>query len=163
VSIFFNPDEILEMAEQIERNGARFYRQAAQEAQDAGVRELLQGLAAMEDGHEKLFANMRANLKKEEIDFNADEQATSYLKAWADGHVFDMKADPVTRIKNQKNMKGILNVAIDLEKESIVFYLGMKNGVNNKTYRDRIEEIIKEEMKHIVSLSAQLSSLKKIV
>jgi rubrerythrin len=124
MSIFFNPDEVLEMAEQIERNGARFYRQAAQGAQDVGVRELLQGLAAMEDGHEKLFAKMRANLKKEEIDFNAD-------------------------------------VAIDLEKESIVFYLGMKNGVNNKTYRDRIEEIIKEEMKHIVSLSATLSSLKK--
>jgi rubrerythrin len=37
----------------------------------------------------------------------------------------------------------------------------MKNGVNNKTYRDRIEEIIKEEMKHIVSLSTTLSSLKK--
>ena len=56
MSIFFNPDEILEMAEQIERNGARFYRQAAQGAQDAGVRELLQKLATMEDGHEKLFA-----------------------------------------------------------------------------------------------------------
>jgi len=161
VSIFFNPDEVLEMAEHIERNGARFYRQAAQGAHDVGVRELLQGLAAMEEEHEKLFANMRANLKKDEIDFNADEQAPLYLKAWADRHVFDMKSDPITRIKDQKNMEGILNVAIDLEKESIVFYLGMKNGVNNKTYRDRIEEIIKEEMKHIVSLSVILSSLKK--
>jgi rubrerythrin len=72
-----------------------------------------------------------------------------------------MKSDPVTRVKDQKNMESILKVAIDLEKESIVFYLGMKNGVNNKTYRDRIEEIIKEEMKHIVSLSAKLLSLKK--
>ncbi len=161
MSIFFNPDEILEMAEQIERNGARFYRKAAQGAQDVGVRELLQGLAAMEEGHEKFFAKMRANLKKDEFDFNADEQAPLYLKAWADGHVFDMKSDPVTRVKDQKNMESILKVAIDLEKESIVFYLGMKNGVNNKTYRDRIEEIIKEEMKHIVSLSAKLSSLKK--
>ena len=161
MSIFFNPDEIFEMAEQIERNGARFYRQAAQGAHDVGTRELLQGLAAMEEGHEKLFAKMRANLKKDEIDFNADEQASLYLKAWADGHVFDMKSDPVPRVKDQKNMESILKVAIDLEKESIVFYLGMKNGVNNKTYRDRIEEIIKEEMKHIVSLSAKLSSLKK--
>ena len=161
MSIFFNPDEILEMAEQIERNGARFYRQAAQGTQDAGARELLQSLAAMEDGHEKLFANMRGNLTKDEIDFNADEQAPAYLKAWADGHVFDLKTDPVTRIQEQKNLKGILNVAIGLEKESIIFYLGMKNGVNKKPYQDRIEEIIKEEMKHIVTLSAKLSSLKK--
>jgi rubrerythrin len=42
-----------------------------------------------------------------------------------------------------------------------VFYLGIKNSVNNKTYRERIEEIIKEEMSHIVSLSAKLKSLKK--
>ena len=160
MSIFFNPDEILEMAEQIERNGARFYRQIAQNTKDVGLRELLQTLAAMEDEHEKVFSNMRTNLTMEEIEFNADEQASSYLKVWADGHVFDMKSDPVTRIKDQVDMEGILKVAIDLEKESIVFYLGLKNGVNKKTYRDKIEEIIKEEMKHIVSLSAKLSSLK---
>lgn len=159
--IMFNPDEILAMAEQIEINGARFYRQAAQGAEDIDTRELLQELAFMEDGHEKVFAKMRANLKKEEIDFEADAEASSYLKVWADGHVFDMKADPVARIKEQKDMAGILNVALGLEKESIVFYLGIKNGVNNKTYRDRIEEIIKEEMSHIVSLSAKLKSLKK--
>ena len=28
--ITFNPDEIFEMAEQIERNGAKFYRKAAE-------------------------------------------------------------------------------------------------------------------------------------
>jgi len=161
MSIFFNPDEVLQMAEQIERNGARFYRQATQGTHDGGVRELLEGLAAMEDGHEKIFARMRTNLKKEEIDFNADQQASSYLKAWADGHVFDLKSDPITRVKDQKNMESILKVAIDIEKESIAFYLGMKNGVNKKTYRDRIDEIIKEEMRHIVLLSAKLSSLKK--
>ncbi|WAC07460.1 MAG: ferritin family protein [Thermodesulfobacteriota bacterium] len=162
MSIFFNPDEVLEMAEQIERNGAQFYRHAAQEAHDGETRALLQSLAAMEDGHQKVFAKMRANLKKEEIDFNADEQALSYLKAWADGHVFDMKSDSTTRMQqHHKNMEDILTVALGLEKESIAFYLGMKNSVNNNTYRDRIDEIIKEEMKHIVLLSAQLSSLKK--
>ena len=161
MSIFFNPDEVFEMAEQIEKNGARFYRQAAQGAQGVKIGELLQSLAAMEDEHGKLFAKMRANLKKEEIEFNADEQASLYLKAWADGHAFDMKSDPVRRIKDQKNMQGILKVAIELEKESIAFYLGIKNGVNKKAYRDRIEEIIKEEMNHIVSLSVKLSSLKK--
>jgi len=72
-----------------------------------------------------------------------------------------MKSDPVARLNDQKNMEGILNIAIGLEKESIVFYLGIKNSVNNKTYRERIEEIIKEEMSHIVSLSAKLKSLKK--
>ena len=161
MSIFFNPDEILEMAEQIEKNGARFYRKAAEKAGDRGIRTLLQELAAMEDGHEKIFAKMRAGLAKEEIDFNADEQAASYLKAWAGGHVFNMKADPVRRVKSQKTMEGVLNAAIGLEKESIVFYLGLKDGISKKSYRKRIEEIIKEEMKHITYLSSKLASLKK--
>ena len=30
MSIVFNADEILEMAEQIERNGAKFYRRASE-------------------------------------------------------------------------------------------------------------------------------------
>ena len=161
MSIFFNSDEILEMAEQIERNGARFYREAAQGTQDVGVRELLQNLAGMEDKHEKVFALMRANLTAEEINFDADEHVTSYLNAWADTHVFDRKADPVKRLKEQKGIEGILNVAIGLEKESIVFYVGLKGGVNKKIYQDKIEEIIKEEMKHIALLSDKASSLKK--
>jgi rubrerythrin len=40
----FNADEILEMAEQIERNGARFYRRAAEGAVDPRNRQLLSSL-----------------------------------------------------------------------------------------------------------------------
>jgi hypothetical protein len=42
MSFEFNADEILEMAEQIERNGARFYRKAAELVKDAAVSKLLQ-------------------------------------------------------------------------------------------------------------------------
>ena len=51
MSITFNADEIFEMAEQIERNGAKFYREAAENASDADVKEMLLSMAAMEDGH----------------------------------------------------------------------------------------------------------------
>ena len=59
--INFNADEIFEMAEQIERNGAKFYRKAA-ESIDSKSRDLLLGLAAMEDEHQKTFAAMRGEL-----------------------------------------------------------------------------------------------------
>ena len=44
MSITFNADEIFEIAEQIERNGARFYREAAGNASDADVKNMLQEL-----------------------------------------------------------------------------------------------------------------------
>ncbi len=50
----FNADEVFEMAEQIERNGARFYRAAAKKIPE--VSQVFSDLAAMEDEHEKTFA-----------------------------------------------------------------------------------------------------------
>lgn len=60
MSITFNADEIFEMAEQIERNGAKFYRAAAEKF--SAVRQVLLDLAAMEDEHQSTFAAMRAQL-----------------------------------------------------------------------------------------------------
>ena len=58
-------------------------------------------------------------------------------------------------------MGKILKAAIEAEKDSIVFYLGMKNAVPEKLGKDRIEGIIKEEMGHIRLLSRELVQLKK--
>ena len=62
----FNADEVFEMAEQIERNGARFYRTAAEKFPE--VNPLLLELAAMEDKHEKTFAAMRSELSGTEAE-----------------------------------------------------------------------------------------------
>ena len=43
-------------------------------------------------------------------------------------------------------MKQILKGAIEAEKDSIVFYLGMKNAVPENLGQDKIEAIIQEEM-----------------
>ena len=51
----FNVDEVLEMAEEIERNGGAFYRKAASNASDKETGNLLLEMAEMEDGHLKVF------------------------------------------------------------------------------------------------------------
>jgi rubrerythrin len=48
----FNADDIFEMAEQIERNGAAFYREAATKTDDPATKEMMLEFATMEDGHE---------------------------------------------------------------------------------------------------------------
>ncbi|MFQ5647048.1 MAG: ferritin family protein, partial [bacterium] len=57
MSATYNADEIIEIAENIEKNGARFYQQAARVCTDTNVRELLQELAEMEDRHESYFSS----------------------------------------------------------------------------------------------------------
>ncbi|MCJ7775532.1 MAG: rubrerythrin, partial [Desulfobulbaceae bacterium] len=70
MSYDFSADEIFEMAEQIERNGARFYRKMAENISDKSIRELLLDFAAMEDDHERVFASMRADLSDKEREPN---------------------------------------------------------------------------------------------
>jgi rubrerythrin len=161
MSIPFSADEVFEMAEQIERNGGKFYRAAAEKF--PAVRDILLILAAMEDKHEKTFADMREELSGTELQetvFDPDEQAQMYLRAMADGHVFDIKADPAEKLANKDTPQEVLNMAIGAERDSIAFYVGLKDAVSNRAGKDKIDDIIKEEMSHIVTLNEKLQDLK---
>lgn len=163
MSILFKVDEVFEMAEQIERNGGRFYRNAAERAVDGETRELLVGLAAMEAQHEQFFTQRRQEIARTGTgtsEFNIDDELAAYLRAWADGHVFDIRVDPVQQLSGNERMEDILKIAIGLEKDSIVFYLGFKDAMTRKADVAHIEEIIREEMKHIASLNARMARIK---
>jgi len=78
----------------------------------------------------------------------------------ADEHVFNVKADPVEQLAGKETPEDVLKMAIGLEKDSIAFYVGLKESVSHKAGKDKVEAIIKEEMGHIVTLSQKLEALK---
>ena len=168
MSFDFSADEIFEMAEQIERNGAKFYRTSADGVKEATSRELLMDLAAMEDEHEKTFAAMRSDLTSKEKTtptFDPGNEAILYLKALADSRVFVERQIPdlgaLADRSDDEIMQEVLKFAIGAEKESIVFYLGMKDAVPEGLGKSRLDAIIKEEMGHIRLLSNRLVSIRK--
>jgi len=160
MSMPFNADEVFEMAEQIERNGGKFYRAAAKKFPE--VSKLLLDLAAMEDKHLQTYTDMRAKLSGTEIEqpvFDPDNQARMYLRVMADGHVFDVKSDPAAKLADRETTQDVLKMAIGLERDSIAFYVGLKEAVPDKAGKDKVEDIIKEEMGHIVILNQKLQEL----
>lgn len=153
MSYDFNADEIFEMAEQMERNGSKFYRDAAEGVSKADEKEWLLQLARMEDAHEKIFQSLRATLTADDARstvFDPQGESALYLKALVDTKVFYEKDIDTS------SMHGILKAAIQAEKDSIVFYLGMKDAVAQDKGKARIDEIIREEMGHIRLLSREL-------
>ena len=161
----FNVDEIFEMAEQIERNGARFYRETAEKSSKDDVRNLFLKFAEMEEEHEKTFISMKTELSdkdRESTIFDPEGESAQYLRALADLRVFDENAreDFVFSedLTGEKQIKRVLRAAIDLEKESIVFYQGMKEFVPKGRGKNKIDDIIKEEMNHIRILTNKLIS-----
>jgi len=158
----FNADEILQMAERIERNGARFYRRAAEACQaDEASKATFLELAEMEDGHERTFAEMRVALGGTETQtstFDPEGQTAAYLEAMADANVFGPDTDPVDLVCD-KSAAELLKIAIDLEKESIVFYLVLRDLVSAPAGRDKVERILQEEMAHVALLRGKIAAL----
>jgi rubrerythrin len=158
----FNANDIFEIAIQIEKNGALFYRKAAEKVSNNTQKNFLLELASMEDDHEKTFAELQKKLKDSEnlsTAFDPDDENAAYLKALADMRVFADKELPQDNVK-QDNFKQIIISAIQAEKDSIVFYLGMKAMVPEKMGKARLNDIIKEEMGHIKVLVRKLSEIK---
>jgi len=155
MGITFNAFEIFEMAEQIERNGVKFYREAAEIFADQDISQTLLDLADMEVEHEKTFADMKKQLSGEGRElrvFDPENEMVLYLQAMANGHVFDLRKDPSEQLSGNETIDDILKIAINAEKDSIVFYLGLKDFVPVKAGKDKVQAIIKEEMGHITVL-----------
>lgn len=164
MAITFNVDEIFEMAEEIERNGARFYREAAGNSSDAEARRLFLEMAAMEDGHEKIFANMRGELTaemKEPVTYDPDNQVAHYLQTMADFHGMEGKAAPSQKFTGKESPEEVLRAALQAEKNSIAFYVGIKDFVPDKKGKDKIQGIIIEEMMHVSTIGGKLQAMKK--
>lgn len=158
MSYDFNANDVFEMAEQLERNGADFYQQAAGAATDPNAKELLLKLASMEVEHEKLFTGLKSNLTdkdKVSTTFDPEGESMLYLRSLADTRVFFKKQIDIS------SMEEVLKSAIVAEKDSIVFYLGMKELVPEKYGKEKLDLIIREEMQHIRLLSTELTALKK--
>lgn len=154
----FNADNILEVAQQLERNGAKFYRQAAETASNASNKAFLSDLADMEADHEATFGAMRIELSENEkagTVFRPEGDAAIYLQALADTRVFfEKEIDP-------HSIEEIYKVAIMAEKDSIVFYLGLQDMVPEALGKNRIDQIINEEKGHLRLLSQKLIELKR--
>ena len=155
----FNAFEIFEIAERIERNGARYYRRAAELLADTSLKALLLSLADMEDDHERTFATLKAELAPEGETQELGEsygEAIRYLQAYADGLMFDLSADPAELLTAATSLEDILRWAIGAERESIALYVGLREVVPEDADRRRVQAIIREEMRHAALLADQL-------
>ena len=164
MNITFSADEIFEMAEQIERKAAGFYREAVRKTADKDVQKLFIDLAGMEDGHCKIFQEMRKHLgpeDKESTTFDPESEAILYLQAMADGHGTEGKKGRSNKLTGKETIKEMFQIDIDAEKDSVVFYTALKEMVPPGAGRDKVMEIIDEELGHLVLLKMQLANLEE--
>lgn len=150
----FNASEVFELAQQIERNGAAFYRRAA-EGKTPSAKDLLTKLALMEDKHQATFLAMQKELT-DPID--VDDESRMYLHAFVQGVIFDPES-PALNLTGKETVAQVLRVALRLETDSIAYYVGIRQLVDGKQ-RQQVEHILHEEMLHVAMLNDELGRQK---
>lgn len=162
MTIKFNADEIFEMAIQAESNAYKMYSELAKKHVDPVISEELNKMAEMEKNHETIFVNMRKELPEDmrTATFDPSEDATLYLQTIADAEVGEGSPEIAESMTGKESFEEILKMAISLEKQAILFYLGIRDMVPERLGKDRVEHVIKEEQTHVVILSNRLKKLK---
>ena len=158
MTVALNAFEVFEIAEQIERNGATFYRKAAELFNEPDICNMLIELADWETKHEQVFRDMGKQLVKISKKTSTPEPEKKQLdpKLMACLGVFGTVSDPLHKLKNIEKIADVLKTAIAKEQDSITFYEGLKDFVPTSDDKNKIGDIIKEEMHHINILNQAL-------
>jgi rubrerythrin len=163
MTAFFNADEVLAMAERIERNGQGFYLQAASMVQGTEIGKLLADLAVWEKGHEALFKVMREDLTGRETEstaFDPYDEMALYLTAMADSHIFAVDdINPAAILEGNESSEDILDIALEFEKNSILFFMGLQKMVSENLGKEKVWKVIDEETSHIAWLEKKRREL----
>ncbi len=150
--------EVFETAQQIERNGAIFYRKAAELFNESHICTMFIELADWEIKHEQVFIDMgkefaKLNKATSTIDPDKKQQSPKLMACLA---VFGTLSDPLHKLKGIENIADVLKTAINKEQDSITFYEGLKDFVLTSDDKNIVDDIIKEEMHHIKILNQAL-------
>ena len=155
MSITFSGRELLEIAIQIEKNGFTFYANVARKVAEPKVIEVINWLAQEENSHIKRFEEILSGFKDEELDMPPAEleEYTLYLKALADARVFPTELKAREEAIGIKSERDAINLAIEFEKDSLLFLHAMKEMVPGEDVF-AVEELQREEMLHLKKLVA---------
>ena len=149
----FTIQEIIEIAIEIEKNGEVFYHTLAESANIAMLRGLFKLLSGEEKKHKAKFEEILKSVGGYQIsDVYYATEYMGYMKALADEQVFKKDISALDVAKSVKSSKEAIELAIDFEKDSIIFLHEMLDMMDEDE-KEAVKKLLNEERNHIRKLS----------
>lgn len=150
----FSVQEIIEIAIEIEKNGVSFYETLKNLAKTSTLRDLFKYLAGEEKKHVERFREILKSAGGYQVSelYYATEYM-GYMKAIADENVFRSDIPTNELIKDIKDEKGAIDLAIRFEKESILFLHEMLDVIDQTQDTAPIQKLLNEEREHLSRLT----------
>ncbi|MBZ0157798.1 MAG: ferritin family protein [Alphaproteobacteria bacterium] len=142
----FSIREVLEQAVQTEKLGYQFYTIMTErfKEKDPGMAKLFATLAEKEVRHEKTFSELKDMIG--EGDPEGWEDVSQYMRAVVESEFFLGKNKALPSMEGIKTVEDAVNFAVSFEKETLLYFYGLRDAVKEK---DVVDEIINEEKSHI--------------
>lgn len=145
----FSIREVIEQAVQTEKLGNKFYITMAKKfKKNNELKKLFETLASQELKHEKTFSELKNKIRDEEP--GGWEEVSQYLRAIVDSEFFLGKGKSLPALENVKTAVDAINFALGFERETLLYYHTLREGIKEKKV---IDTIINEEKRHIVWLN----------
>jgi len=163
----FNADEVFGIAIAIEKNGIQFYEKAQAIAAEESMKTMFAELKNEEEQHLRDLEQMRSELPEsarratdydqtDDVHRKRDEEVEQYIRDTADMNVF-RKSEHVKRyVSEMRRVEDALRLAIQFEKDSITFYLILKDLTEEDKGKSFVDGIITGEKEHLKRLSRKL-------
>lgn len=154
----FAGSEIVELGIQIEKNGRDFYNAVIEQSKNQKAKETFKYLAGEEEKHIAVFQNILDSVHKYEPPESYPGEYFAYMNALARDYVFTQKDKGREIAKNVKGDKEAISLGIGFEKDSIIFYVGMKKVVPEYDHKI-VDRLITQEQDHLRQMSELKESL----
>jgi len=142
----FTLAEVYDLGIRIEKNGEKFYRDALEQTWSKPIADMLRLLAEEEVKHVDFFVKRMDGLKEKRENPFLDEMGSSMLKDILGNQIFSLKDTDVLKIRS---VEELVALAIEFEKDTILFYEMVGSFITDEKARGELEVIIEEEERHV--------------
>ncbi len=143
----FSAAQLVEIAIQTEQAGYAFYQAAVEATDSPQVRALCEWLAGEEEVHERLFQEIKQDLEPPEMLEEWPGEKTEFINALV-GSRFLPKPEEAEALVKDMSAQGILDFALNFEKDTIIFLYEMRDMVAAGD-TEQVNLIIAEEKAHV--------------
>ncbi len=152
----FKANDVVLAAVEIEKRGEEFYLHLIDQAEDTKIRKVYEHLAREEVKHKAIFEGLYNRLSKVQLPaWSNTKEYLTYLNALIDSHPLFRYSELEEMKTKVENRKDALHMAIQFEKESILFFMEMREFVPDSE-KEFITQCIEEERDHLRQLNEML-------
>jgi rubrerythrin len=155
----FSGSEIVELGVQIEKNGKDFYETLLKKSKNQKTQEIFKYLAGEEEKHIQVFQKILEKIQNYEPPESYPGEYFAYMNALASEYVFTQKGKGEEIAQKTKSDLEAIELGMGFEKDSIIFYEGMKK-VTPSYDQKIIDELIAQEQNHLRQLIELKASIK---